>query len=514
MAAAIVVAAATALPLVYLVIRGFEPGVAEALETIREPRTLGLLIRTVLLAVVCAGAATLIGVPLAMLTVRASVPMRRTLTVLLALPLAIPSYVAAYTLVAFAGPHGMLADLLGRQLPAIYGLAGASIAITATTYPLVFLTVRSALLRMDRSSEEASRTLGASTRETFRRVTWPAIRPAAAAGAFLVALYAIHDFGAVALLRYDTFSRSIFVAYQASFDRSRAAILALVLLALALLVSRIELGARGRALVARSHGSAPRLRTPQRLGRGRALLAAAGITIVLGIALVLPIAVLIHWIARSARVASAGSGVAGATAATLLAAAAGAVATVIAAYPIGRLLARRRGPLASGIGMLSTIGYALPGIVVALSLVYLATRTLPAIYQTLPLLVFAYVVIFLPQASGALRASFEHLPVSREEASRVLGVSRSRTTRRVVLPSIRPAIVAATALVFVTAAKELPATMLLSPPGFRSLAMRVYSETAAARLDRAAIPVLLLLVITAIPLGALLARDRIGTETA
>ena len=508
LAAAALVAAAAALPAVYLVIRGFEDGILDGLRVLLAPRTLGLLLRTLLLATLTAAASIALGVPLAVLVARLDVPMRRTLTVLLALPLVVPSYIAAYALIAFAGPRGILSDVFGMALPSIYGLLGATLVITLTTYPLVFLAVRSALLGLDASLEEASLMLGATRLETFRRVTWPAVRPAASAGGLLVALYAIHDFGAVSLLRYDTFARAIFVAYQGSFDRTRAALYAIALVVLAVGATRLEIASRTRGSIARVHGSAPRASALHRPAPAGRRLAVAGSLVVVACALVLPFGVLVYWALRSARTAVPFSAHIDALRGTITVTLLAAIATVAAAWPIARLAGRVRGVTSRLVEGVSNIGYALPGVVVALSLVFLTTRLARPLYQTLGLLAVAYVILFLPQATAAMRTSVEQVPVSREEASRMLGAGRFETTRRIVFPLVAPSAAAAAALVFLTAAKELPATMLLSPPGFRTLSMRVYSETASARFDLAAVPALLLLLVSSVPLAVLLTRGR------
>lgn len=507
--AAILVAAVTASPVVYLLIRGFEGGVAAGLSSLVGPRTLTLLARTLALATTCTIAAMAIGIPLALLTVRARIPFRRTLTVLLALPLVIPSYIAAYTLIGFAGPRGILSDFLDRPLPSIYGFAGAAFVIIMTTYPLVMLAVRGALRALDPSVEEASLLLGASRRETFRRITWPAIRPAASAGGLLVMLYAVHDFGAVSLLRYDSFSRAIFVAYQGSFDRSRAALLSIALVIVAIVVTRFEIAARARSSFARLHGTAPRATTSAALTPGIAVIATVGIATLLMVALVLPVGVLAIWIVRSARSGTDLGPMLEAARSTISVAATASVVTLAAAWPLARVAARARTRLSQLLESIATTGYALPGVVVALSLVFLGTRLARPLYQTLPLLVLAYVILFLPLATATIRTGSELVPASHEEASRVLGVSRVATFWRVLFPALRPSMLAAAALVFLAAAKELPATALLSPPGFRTLAMSVFSETSAARFDQAAVPALALVLVSVIPLAMLLSRDRL-----
>jgi len=193
---------------------------------------------------------------------------------------------------------------------------------------------------------------------------------------------------------------------------------------------------------------------------------------------------------------------------SLLAAALGATAGVACAAPIAVWSARSRSRLARLVERTSFAGYALPGIVVALALVYVGIRTVPSLYQTLAMLVFAYVVLFLPQAVGAIRASLLQVNPNIEDAARTLGSSRLATLRRVTLPLARRGALAGGALVFLTALKELPATLLLAPTGYDTLATRVWSATAEAFFARAALPALALIVLGSVPLAVAMVRDR------
>jgi iron(III) transport system permease protein len=181
------------------------------------------------LAAVVTAASVAVAVPLAWLTARTDLPGRRAWAVLAALPLVIPSYVGGFVLVSMFGPRGLLQDALAplgvERLPEIYGLPGAALALTLFSYPYVLLTVRGALRGMDPALEEASRSLGSGGWATFFRVTLPQLRPAIVAGALLVALYSLSDFGAVSLLQFDSFSREIYTQYRSAFDRTPAAIL-------------------------------------------------------------------------------------------------------------------------------------------------------------------------------------------------------------------------------------------------------------------------------------------------
>ena len=508
-AAAVLAGAVALLPAVYLLIRAREVGLAGAVDLVFTARTAQLLARSLGLAAAVTVTALIIGVPVGWLTARSDVPGRRVLTVLTALPLAVPSYVAALAVVATFGPRGTIARWLGplgvERLPEVYGFVGAWLALSLSTFPYVTLTVRGALRRLDPALEEVSRSLGASQWETFRRVTVPQMAPAAAAGALLVALYALADFGAVSLLRYDTFTRAIYVQYKGSLDHSAAAVLALVLavVPLAAVAAEPRLRSRSRIVSARS-ARQPR---PVPLGRWRLPAAAVlGLVVVLGLAL--PVATLVTWLVVGAREGINLAETVRAAAHSTQASALGALAALVAAWPVAVLSTRRPGGITRWTEGAAYAGYALPGLVVALSLVFFGARVATPLYQTVGMLVLAYLVLFLPQGVGAVRATLAQISPRLEEASRSLGATRLRTTWRVLVPLVRPGAVAAFALVFLTAMKELPAALLLGPTGWDTLATRVWASTSEGFLGRAAAPALLLIVVSSLPLAFLALRDH------
>ena len=500
-------------PAVYLVVRGSEAGITRMVDIATEGRTFALLVRTGVLALTVTAASVAISVPVAWLTVRTDLPWRRAWVVLTALPLAIPTYVGGYTFVAALGPRGIaqgwLEPLGVQRLPSIYGFPGAFLALTLFSYPYVLLTVRAALRRLDPSLDEASRSLGSGRLKTFVRITLPQLRPAIVAGSLLVALYALHDFGAVSLLRFDSFTRVIYTQYRGSLDRSAAAVLGLVLMAVTLVIVTAELRTRGRAAYHRLHGGGARAATPIPLGRWRWPAAAACGLLVL-VALVLPLGVITYWFVRGTSSDEPLRLTVDLIGNSLQASALGALVSLVAAWPVAILSVRRPGLLASIVERATYVGYALPGVVVALSLVFFGARVVPAIYQTRTLLVFAYVVLFLPQAVGALRTSLLQVSPSLEEASRLLGVRPLATTRRVVLPLVRPGVLAGLALVFLTCMKELPATLLLAPTGYQTLATQVWGATSEAFFSRAAAPALALVVLSAIPMLLLAKGEERG----
>ena len=509
---AALVVAAMLLPISYLVLRSLEGGVAGFAQILLQERTLTVLLRSIALSAAVTTASVLIAVPLAFLTARTDLPGRRAWTVLAAVPLAIPSYVGGTAIISMLGPRGALQGYLEslfglQQLPSIYGFPGAFLALTLFTYPYVFLTTRSALGGMDPALEEASRSLGVSSWSTFTRITLPQLRPSVAAGALLVALYVLGDFGAVSLMQYDSFTRAIYVQYRAAFDRTPAAVLGLVLVALTLVILLVEARMRGRARYHRSTAGAARPTSPVRLGPWK-VPALAFCASVVTFALVLPVGVLVYWLARGLAQGEPLRLVWGAALNSLYVSSLAALVTALAALPVAILVVRFPSLLSGAVERLSYLGFALPGIVVALALVFFGANYALFLYQGIALLVFAYAVNFLPQAIGATRAAILQASPRVEEAARSLGKNPLQVMATVTAPLARSGILAGMALVFLTAMNELPATLLLGPTGFDTLATRVWGATSQAFFARAAAPALILIVVSAIPMYLLTIRDR------
>lgn len=499
------------LPVAYLAIRASENGAL--LETLTADSTLQTLLRTCLLAGAVAAGTVAIALPAAWLTTATDLPLRRLWAVLLCLPLVFPSYVGAFAMVAALGPRGMLQDVLSPlgvdTLPQIYGFRGAWLVLTLFTFPYVLIPVRATIAGLDRSMEEAARSLGASPVAAFARVTLPQLRPALAAGLLLVVLYVLSDFGAVSILRFDSLTRVIFIQYKSAFDRSEAASLALLLVAVAMLVVWLEAGTRGRA---QYHTAAVRKRAaPVRLG-GWKWPALAFCFAIVAISLILPMSVLVYWLVRGLDSGQSFAFIWGAAGRSIQASGFGALACMAAALPVAVLSVRYPGLISSVVERVSYSGYALPGISIALALVFFGANYAPALYQTLPLLIFAYAVRFMPQALGGARASLLQTNPKTEEAARSLGGNRIRVFGRITVPQMLPGLTGGGLLVFLTAMKELPATLLLAPIGFDTLATQIWSSTTEAMFARAAVPAILLVLISAIPTTIMVWRDNVRSS--
>ena len=491
-APAVLAAGIALLPVAYLVVRALGRGPGYALDLLARPRTVALLGRSLLLAAVVTAASSVIGISLAWLLTRTGVPGRRGWAVLAALPLAVPTYVAA--------------TMWLSVLPGVHGFPGAALVLTLCCYPYVYLPVAAALRGTDPALEEVARSLGRGPVATFLGVTLRQARPAAAAGALLVALYVLSDFGAVYLLRYDTFTRAIYSSYKSSFDRTPAAVLGLLLVALTVAIVLAESRSRGRAAQARVGGGAPRALRPVALG-GWTVPALAWLALVAAAAVGLPLAVLGYWLVRGSSAGLDVPALTRAAAATVGVSALGALVTTVLAVPVGILAARYASPgggfpgsrRARVLEQAAYAGHALPGLVVALSLVFFAVRYAPALYQRTPLLVLAYAVLFLPAAVGAVRASVALSPPRLEEVARSLGRPPLAVLREVTLPLAAPGVAAGAALVFLTCMKELPATLLLRPTGMDTLATELWSATDVGRYAAAAPYAALLVLVAAVP---------------
>lgn len=499
-------AAAASLPAIYLVIVvAGDPGAAW--ETIAASRTLETVLRTTALTAAVSVTAVLIGVPLAWLVTRTDLPARRTWATLTSLPLVIPSYIGAYLLVSVLGPAGLARDLLGvDRLPSIYGFFGAWLALSLFTYPLVLLSVRAALSRLDPQIEDAARTMGRSRRQTFTSVILPQLWPAITAGALLVALYVISDFGAVSIMRFDSFTREIYIESQSSFDRTGAAALAFLLVVLVLGLLAAYAWIRGSLRYHRVGPGSVRPASIVPLGRWRAP-ALAFCALITLIALVIPVGVLVYWSTKGIGELDSGSLLT--NAGNSLAAAGGAAFLAAAlAVAVAVLSVRFPSPLSRLVERFGYTGYALPGIVVALALVFFGTRVALPLYQTLAMLIFALTIHYLPLAVGSVRSSLLQVSPRVEEAARGMGRTPMQVFRTITTPLVAGGIAAGAALVFLHALKELPATLLLAPIGFETLAIDIWRQTSAGFFEAVAIPALLLLAVAAPPLWWLTGRSE------
>jgi len=481
---------------------------AQLSSTFEEVR--GPLWRTVLLAVSVSVSAAVIGTFLAFLLARTQLPGKRLLRVLLILPLVFPSFVGAAAFVTSWAPGGLTYEVLtavGINPPRRFrGFVPAWMVLTLFTYPYVLLPVLARFRTLRISLEESARLLGNSSFAAFRRVTLPQLRPVVAAGSLLVFLYVISDYGAVQILGYDTLTRVVFSTLLS--DQAVSFSAAFTVLALAWLVASQERKASAR--VGADDKAEPSIyRRPVQLGRAKvpALMVAWSVVIA---AFVTPVATLLIW---SGRGLSAGrvdlSELVGPTLTTVLAGVITGVLAILIVLPVAVLGVRFSTGVGRVAGTLVVAGFALPGVVIALAFVFWALNFPGAslLYQTLPLLIVAYVVHFGAQALGAGEGAVRAVPDRLREASRLLDASPLERLTRVELPLMRPGLTAGAGLVLLSTVKELPATLLLAPTGFETLATEIWGSFGEGFYAAAATSSLVLILVSGVLTWWLVLRE-------
>lgn len=478
------VAAGTAIGLVFAVPVGYLAVRAlgdDLITTLRAEHFAEPLSRTLVLAAAVAGATSVLGTALAWLVVRTDLPGRRILRTILPLPLVFPSFVGAFCFLAAFTDGGLVEQYLLQPLGVdgrwrIEGFGWSVAVLTLFTYPYVYLPVAARLGVLPPSLEESARSLGRTPVGTFSSVVLPQSTGAIGAGALLVFLYSLSEFGAVALLRYDTLTRSIYTATQ-SFDTRTAFALSLVLALCAFAVIAIERRWAERRVRTEATG-ADRTTITYRLGRWKAPATAFVLTVV-ALSLGGPIAVLVQWTGRGivqgselhaerllpAAINTAGYGIAGA------------VIAIAVVLPVAYLTVRHPGSVvARATNAIVTSTFALPGLIIGFVFVHVAQVSwIPArLYLSVEVLVLAYVVHFGAQALRASQVAVSGVPRRIGDAARSLGASPLRRFVRIDLPLMRPGLAAGGGLVLLSVMKELPATLLLIPTGADTLARRVW----------------------------------------
>ncbi len=503
----VVVAALFAAPFVFLVAGALEAGgrVGDILvsEAIRRP-----LANTLLLGASVAVATMVLGTVLAVLVGRSDLPGRAMWRVVLALPLVIPTFVGATALIAATGRGGLI-----PALPRVEGFAGSLLVLVVFTYPYVFLPVLAKVSTTPASAEEAARLLGHGAWRTTLRVLVPQLWPAITAGGLLVFLYCLSEFGAVALLRYDTLTRSIYASRL--LDRELSLTLGLILAVIALAVSLLMRRGGESYTAAVGRGGS---RITLRLGPVTpvAFLVCA---LPVAIGVVAPVAVFLTWVLRGSGTVGVGySGwgddlgflvqpVVGSTAASVSAA----VVALVVTLPVAFAQVRRPARWVDGAAGIVTSVFAIPGLVVALALVSWAVGAPAALgwlYQSFPLLILGYVLHFGAQSLRGGAAALTGVSPRFDEAAATLGAGPRRRFLAVDLPMVLPGLLAAGGLVLLSTIKELPATLLLAPTGFRTLATTIWGAATDGFYAEVGIASLVLIALSAVLTWLLVLRGQ------
>ena len=479
------------LPLLYVGTKAWQAGWSEALHLLWRPYVFGLMRNTLLLMIGVTLTCALVGLSLAWLLERSNLAGRRLWGVILCLPFAVPAFVSSFTWVSLSA--------------SFEGLGGAILVMSLSKYPLIFLPVAATLRNLDPALEESARTLGQNRWGVCFKITLPLLWPSLLAGSLLIALHMLVEFGALSIIGLQTFTTAIYQQFELEFSNANAAMLSAVLLVMCLSLLWLELKVRGKGRHIRIGQGAARHAEQVNLGKW----SLPGQLYCLALAVIgsgIPLGMLAYWLIKGSSAAFPLAEIGEALFSSLSLALGGAALCLVLAVPVGLLVVRYKGPLAIWAERLPYLLHALPGLVIALALVYFALHYVPALYQTSALLLIAYALLFLPLAQAPIRTALNKAAPQLEEAARTLGATSFTAFCRVTLPIIFPALGAAFALVFLDAMKELTATLLLSPTGLNTLATQVWSHTSNIEFAAAAPYAALLILVSGLPVYLLTTR--------
>ncbi len=467
-------------PLALLALDAHSAGWGEIHHVLFRARSYLLLRHTVVLTLLVVAFAAALGVATAWCTERTRLPARRVWTVLLVLPIAIPDDVVGYA--------------WHSTFPGMSGLTAATLVMTLGTYPLVYLPVAAALRRSDPAMQDTAYSLGAGSLRTFVRVTLPLIRTAVMGGSVLVALTTISEYGTFEIVRYQTFTTEVFTEFQ--FNSRAASALSVPLVCLALLVLAVDgiVPSRATTRIAPSR-AAVRARLRWLMAPTLGALVALAV-----LAIGFPVGIVVYWMLQSQHTTLPAAATLGqATWNSLIYSVLGAGAAVVLALPVAFVSFRRSTRSRRMLQSSTYIPLALPGVVIALSLVFFATRYAYNLYQTSFLLIVAYAIMHFPLALVCIRASVAQAPARLADVGLSLGRGQLVVFMRVTLPQLLPGILAAFCLVFLFAVTELTATLLLAPIGVQTLATQFWAYQSEVSYGAAAPYALMIIVLAALP---------------
>jgi iron(III) transport system permease protein len=495
----VLVAAVLLVPLAFLLVEAAGVGVGQVGSLIDSQLTVQLLWNTVRLSVVVTALCAVIGTGAAWLTERTSLPGRRVWAVLLVVPLAIPDFVVSW------GWASLSTDVAGFR--------GAVLVMTLSVYPLVYLPVAASFRNADPTQEDVARSLGCGRLKTFWRITLGQAKVAILGGCLLVVMVMMAEYGAFEILGYQTFTTEIFSEFQQVFDISTACALSLVLVALSLLVLGADALGQSRGRVSRASRTGQRAATMHRLGLWTVPVLVL-LTLLVLLALGVPVGSAAYWWARGTNEPFQGISLLSATGYTAAYSACAAALATAMALPVAILAIRRGGRVAHVLERSTYLVLAMPGLVIALSLSYFSNRYGDAIgYQSAPMLVLAYAIMFFPLALVGVRTSVAQAPAGLEDVARSLGQRRLAVMWRVTRPLVTPGLTAAFCLVFLSAVTELTATLILVPTGVQTLATQFWNYQQNLAYGQAAPFALLMIAIAAVPsyvLGRFFDRYPVG----
>ena len=480
-------------PLGYVAVTAILTGAPTLSALVFRARVGELLANTAGLVLITVPLCALVGVTAAWLVERTRLAGSRAFAILLVVPLAIPAFVNSYGWVS--------------AVPSLNGLWSGVLVAGLSYFPLVYLPTVVALRRLDPAVEESARSLGVAPLGVFLRVVLPQLRLPILGGSLIIGLHLLSEYGAFALIRFDTFTTAIVEQFRSTFNGPAANALAGVLVLCCLFLLAGESGARGGARYARIGAGSARPAERSRLGSWTlAAYLFLGLLVLLSVAV--PVASVGRWLVSGGLAAWSDRYLLAALGQTIGYGLVGALVTCLLAFPIALLAVRFPGRVARVLESVNYVTSSLPGLVTALAFVTVAIRLVPALYQTATLVIVVYLLMFLPRAIVNLRSGLAQVPPGLEEAARSLGRPPLLAFATVTLRFVMPSALAGAALVFLGIVTELTSTLLLAPNGTRTLAIQFWSRVNDIDYVGAA-PYASLMILLSLPVTYLLfARSR------
>ena len=494
------------LPLVYLVVRAFDAGAGSMGDLLFRARNLELLWNTLTLTAGVLCLSTFIALPLAWLTTRTSMKGKRAWALVGVLPLAIPSYLMAYAILAMGGNIGVIAQLTDSVFPRFQGYWGAVAILGLCNFPYLFFNLRASLLTLDPALEDVAYSLGHTHRQVLWHVTLPQLKPAFLSGGLLITLHVFSEFAAVSQMRYETLSYALYSQYMSGMNPSYGACIALMLIAVTALFIIIESRFIRGTRFDKAGSTTRRALKPFELGKW-ASIAYAFALLVFMVSIVAPVGTIMYW-ASKADMTYLWADLTESLKGSMFASFPAAIISAFLVIPIVYLSVRVPSGLTRMMERVTYVGYSIPSLAFALGLVSFALKLAPGLYQTLFLLVYAYTIHYLAEAVGPVRSALYQTSPSIEEAARSLGCSRLQAIWRTTLPLIRNGVFVSMSFIFLSCMKELHLTIILSPLGYNTLALEVWSHIEEAFFAEAAPFALTILLFSGLFVGVLLIQEK------
>ncbi len=492
LAAATVVSLLSLIPLGFIIAVAVGAGWDEVVRLVIRPRVGELLVNTIWLEVITLPLTIVLAVALAWITERTALPGARYWAGLMVAPLAVPAFVQSYA--------------WSSVLPGLNGLAGVVVIAVISYMPFVYLPVAAQLRRLDPALEDGAASLGKSPRQIFWMVVLPQLRLPICAGALLVGLHLLGEYGLFALMRFDTFATAIVDQFQSVYNAPAANLLGGVLVLCCAVLFGLEAWVRGDRRYARLGSGAARQPSRRRLGRSGRLATIVLLLATAVLSLGVTLATLLRWLWIGGTAVWSEPVLWTSLGQTVLFSLVGAALTTALAVPMAWLSVRHASRAVRTLETAQLYAGALPGLIIALALVSITVRLMLPLYQTAATLIFAYALMFLPRALTGLRSSIAQAPVDLERAAMSLGRPPLSAVLRTTMRLAAPGIAASLALCALGISNELTGTLLLAPNGTRTLATKFWALTSELDYVSAA-PYALLLIALSVPLVVLLRRQ-------